>query len=217
MNPNTLKNYEQFINEIELEKDDCLDHFSGHISTVYTTGSFGDIDAERAIQELEHQLILHAFSAAYPLSLKLLPPLKLIVEAFLSSRYLTDVFMGIIIDTGAANQSTAGQDQFLALQKIQDVKLNKSRKEKAKVQFRIGTTTSLETVDVMTPIRKIIFHMVPADTLFLLSLKDLNDLSAIFNNLKNILIQKRKHILIIRSYSHPWMLLDEVKALTYLN
>jgi hypothetical protein len=54
LNPNTLKNYEQFINEIKLEEDDCSDYFSGYISTVYTTGSFRDIDAERAIQELKY-------------------------------------------------------------------------------------------------------------------------------------------------------------------
>jgi hypothetical protein len=53
LDPDTSKDYERFIDEIELEEDDHSDFFSGHISTVYTAGSFGDIDAERATQELE--------------------------------------------------------------------------------------------------------------------------------------------------------------------
>ena len=217
LDPDTSKDYEQFINEFELEEDDHSGHSSGHVSMVYTTESFGDIDAEKAIQELERQSILHAFSAAYHVSPKLSPSPKITVDAFLSSRYSTGVFMGIMIDTGAANRSTAGQDQFLALQKIQDVKLDKSRKGEAKVQFGIGATESLGTADVMTPIGKVTFHVVPADTPFLLSLKDLDDLGATFDNLKNVLIQKEKRTPIIRSYGHAWMLLDEVKALTYLN
>jgi hypothetical protein len=80
----------------------------------------------------------------------------------------------------AANRSAAGQDQFLALQKIQDVKLDKSKKEEAQVQFGI----------------------VPAGTPFLLSLKDLDDLGAIFDNLKNALIQEKKRTPITGSYGH---------------
>jgi hypothetical protein len=156
--------------------------FSGHISMVYTAGFFRDIDAERAIQELEQ---------VSP-ELLLSPPPKLSPSPSLK----------LMINTGAANQSTAGQDEFLTLQKIQDVKLNKLRKEDAKVQFGIGATSSLGTIDVMTPIGKITFNVVAADTPFLRSLKDLDDLGAIFDNLKNVLIQEKKRTPITGSYGH---------------
>jgi hypothetical protein len=39
--------------------------------------------------------------------------------------------------------------------------------------------------------------------LFLLLFQDLDILRVIFDNLQNILIQKGKHILIIRAYSYP--------------
>jgi hypothetical protein len=43
-------------------------------------------------------------------------PLILIIDAFLSSRYSISISIGIMIDTGAANRSTAGYNQFVTLQ-----------------------------------------------------------------------------------------------------
>ena len=58
-------------------------------------------------------------------------------ETFLTTRYSLSVFMGIIIDTKAVQRSIAGESQFLALQRIRDVKLNKSRAEKTIIKFGI--------------------------------------------------------------------------------
>jgi hypothetical protein len=86
--------------------------------------------------------------------------------------------------------------------KVQDIRLDRSRAGETKMQFGIGTITSLGTIDIITPIRKIIFYIIPADILFLLLLQDLDILGAMFNNFQNIFIQKGKRILIIRTYSY---------------
>ena len=78
--------------------------------------------------------------------------------------------MGIMIDTGAAQRSTAGEGQFLALQQIRDIKLNKSRAGEAIIKFGIGQTSSLGTIDVNTPVSQVTFHVVPADVPFLFCL-----------------------------------------------
>lgn len=78
--------------------------------------------------------------------------------------------MGILIDTGAADLSTAGISQFRALQKEQAVVLDKTRAGRAKVQFGMGSAISLGTTTVQTPIRPIVFHIFPTETPFLLCL-----------------------------------------------
>ena len=49
--------------------------------------------------------------------------------------------------------------------------------------FRIGQTSSLSTAKVITPIGKVVFHVVLADVPFLLCLQDLDQLCAMYNNL----------------------------------
>jgi len=75
------------------------------------------------------------------------------------------------------------QDQFYALQQIQDIKLDKSRAGEA----RSNSHHITRTTDIVTPIGKITFHVVPADTPFLLCLKDLDDLRVKFDNLEKVL------------------------------
>jgi hypothetical protein len=213
LDPDTSKDYEQFIDELQLSDEEAA--AGTHISNAFTTTSYGGINGAKALQMLERQSIMHAFSRL-PLATNY-PCDDNDVGVFLSNNYSTGVFMGIMIDTGAAIRSTAGQDQFIALQQIQDVKLDKSRAGEAKIQFGIGTTTSLGTTTVRTPIGNITFHVVPANTPFLLCLKDLDDLYVKFDNLENVLIQHGKRTPIVRAYGHPWMLLNPIKALTYAN
>jgi hypothetical protein len=80
--------------------------------------------------------------------------------------------MGILIDTGAAIRSTAGYNQFLALQKLNlTLTINKSTASKAKIRFRSSKVkVSLGTVNVPTPIGNVMFYILPSDTLFLLLL-----------------------------------------------
>jgi hypothetical protein len=122
---------------------------------------------------------------------------------YLSDRYSTGVFIGILIDTGAAKRSTAGKAQFVALQRHQQVKLDESRAGEASIQFGIGGTTSIGTADVQTPIGMITFHIVFADVPFLLCLDDIDRLKVRFDNLENVLIQGNKQTPVVRSFGHP--------------
>ncbi|CCU78440.1 hypothetical protein BGHDH14_bghG004010000003001 [Blumeria hordei DH14] len=105
-----------------------------------------------------------------------------------SGRYNSDCFYGIIIDTGASKHSTAGYKQFLAYQKSIDVTRHKSKAGAITVQFGIGSSSSIGFIWATTPTGKIEFHVVEADTPFLLSLSDMDNLSAYYNNLKNLLV-----------------------------
>ena len=105
-----------------------------------------------------------------------------------SSRYGSKEFYGVVIDTGAAKRSTAGIHQFQALQRLTTATLDESSKGKVTVQFGIGTTSSLGSSVVQTPIGDVEFHIMPARTPFLLSLDDMDALGVYFNNLTNTLI-----------------------------
>ena len=78
--------------------------------------------------------------------------------------------------------------QFSALARIQSLKLDKTRADKANIKFGIGCTSLIETSDVATPIRLITFHIVDVDTPFLLSIADMDSLKVKFNNLDNVMI-----------------------------
>ena len=84
-----------------------------------------------------------------------------------SSRYDARQFYGIVIDTGAAKYSTADFDQFQALQKTDDtVVLDESTKGEVNIQFGIGSTSSIGSAEVRTPIGHIKFHIMMAKTPF---------------------------------------------------
>ena len=84
--------------------------------------------------------------------------------------------MGVIIDTRASKHFTAGYSQFLTLQKIDKVQLNKSIKGTVSVQFGIGSTSSIGFIKVAMPIGTVEFHVVKIDTPFLLCLADMDNL-----------------------------------------
>jgi hypothetical protein len=60
---------------------------------------------------------------------------------------------------------------------------------------------------VETPIGQVEFHIMPAKTLFLLSLADMDKLGVYFNNLTNCLvISTRKHVPVVRRFGHSFLL-----------
>ncbi|KAI0994324.1 hypothetical protein K3495_g13858, partial [Podosphaera aphanis] len=125
-----------------------------------------------------------------------------------ASRYTSTKFMGIMIDTGASNRSTAGYAQFLALQKITNVQLDESFKDLVSVQFGIGSISSIGSVTVNLPVGNVEFHIVDIDTPFLLCLADMDKLHIYFNNLKNFLVTNTEEIPIVRRFGHPFLLWD---------
>jgi hypothetical protein len=118
------------------------------------------------------------------------------------------VIQGIMPDSGAAEVSTAGEPQATTLQQLDTtIKLDTSTAEQQTIRFGKGTATSLGTIDVPTPIGVIIFHVVPANTPFLLCLQDMDRMRVKLDNLQNVLIQDKKMIPVVRKWGHPWMLL----------
>jgi hypothetical protein len=87
------------------------------------------------------------------------------------------VFLGIVVDTGASKKSTAGYSQFQALQQSNPaMELDTSTKGQVTVQFRIRSTSSIGTTNVHTLIGEVQFHIVDANTPFLLYLADIDKL-----------------------------------------
>ncbi|KHJ30393.1 hypothetical protein EV44_g3899 [Erysiphe necator] len=127
--------------------------------------------------------------------------------AFISSgRYNSDRFYGILIDTGASKHSTAGLKQLKALQKIKSLPINKTKAGAIKVQFGIGSSDSIGSINLETPIGFIEFQIVNADTPFLLSLSDMDKLRVYYDNLRNILITPTKTVNEVRRFGHAFLL-----------
>ncbi|KAI9034737.1 GAG-pre-integrase domain-containing protein, partial [Aspergillus affinis] len=134
------------------------------------------------------------------------------------TRYNSEIFMGIMIDTGASSKSTAGYGQFQALQNTENITLDTSTAGQVNVQFGIGITSSIGSAKVSTPIGNIQFHIVNADTPFLLCLADMDNLGIYYNNLKNVIVTPKPatpfnsatkslvEIPVIRRFGHPFLL-----------
>ncbi|KAI1002382.1 hypothetical protein K3495_g5815 [Podosphaera aphanis] len=108
--------------------------------------------------------------------------------------YTEDKFMGVLIDTGASSRSTAGYKQFGALQKLCGVKIDEEAKGTVNVHFGIGSTSSIGSIQVVMPIGTVEFHVFNVDTLFLLCLKDMNNLRVYYDNIKNIIVTPTKTV-----------------------
>jgi hypothetical protein len=115
-------------------------------------------------------------------------------------------FYGLIVDTGAAEHSTAGIYQFEALQQLTNVELDVSTKGSVKVQFGIGSADSLGSATIPTPIGTIVFHIMPANIPFLLSLRDMDEHQMLFNNLTNTLETPKGKFKVIRRFGHAFYL-----------
>ena len=137
----------------------------------------------------------------------------------LSSRYSKDVFQGLLLDTGAADFSTAGYDQYVAYKKIdKNAILDETTAGTANIKFGAGEPLqSIGSVDVTTPIGKIRFHVINASTPFLLSLKDLDRLKVYFDNTRDVLVGPKPDMAtpIVRRFGHPFLVWGKAYG-TYL-
>ena len=66
------------------------------------------------------------------------------------------------------------------------------------VQFKIGASMSIRTIDINSPIGKVQFYIIKADTFFLLCLADIDKLHIKYNNLKDVIIIHTKKVPVIR-------------------
>jgi hypothetical protein len=121
-------------------------------------------------------------------------------------RHSRDTFHGILIDTGAALNSTAGYDQYLAYNdKITYITLDTSKDGAIRARFGIGSTTSIGSITTDSPIGTIEFHIVHTGTPFLLCLQDMDKLGVYVDNLRNVIVGKSTEIPVTRHSGHIWL------------
>jgi len=95
-----------------------------------------------------------------------------------TERYTPKEFYSVIIDIGAFKKSTAGYRQYLAYKTTvnNNTDINTMQTRAINVQFSIGLTILIRLVAVKTLIGLVNFHVVKADTPFLLCLADMDRL-----------------------------------------
>ena len=93
-------------------------------------------------------------------------------------RYTPKEFYSVIINIGASKKSTVGYRQYLAYKATinNNADIDTMQTRAVNVQFGIGLTTLIRLVAVKTLIGLVNFHVVKADTPFLLCLVDINRL-----------------------------------------
>ena len=131
----------------------------------------------------------------------------------LGDKYGSKDFIDIMIDTGASKASTAGEEQFHAMQRSLPVELNKRTAGSVTVQFGIGTAPSIGSIDLQLPIGTVRFHVVKASTPFLLCLHDMDRRKAYFNNVSNRLIFPGGETPVVRRFGHPFLLLANIQSI----
>jgi len=115
-----------------------------------------------------------------------------------TSQYTSNKFYRVIINIGALKRSTTGYKQYLVYRKTYNTAINTSKAGAINVQFGINSTPSIGSVTVNTPVGNVKFHIVKADTPFLLCLTNIDTLKVYYNNLKNILVTPTKSIPVVR-------------------
>ena len=113
-----------------------------------------------------------------------------------------------MIDTGASKRSTVGYDQYLAFNSIQTTPII-TNKGMEQIQFGIGSTSSIGSILVTTPIGTAEFHIVEADIPFLLCLADMDRLKVYVNNLKDALFTLHGEVPVVRQFGHLFLLWDK--------
>ena len=113
-----------------------------------------------------------------------------------------------MLDSKAIGISMASKPQFIVLQKIDpSIQLNRSIVGQYNICFRKGNTILLGTTNVPTPFGEIIFYIVLANTPFLLCINNIDMMKIQFNNLKNVLVQGNKVVLVMCKQGYLQMLL----------
>jgi hypothetical protein len=123
-----------------------------------------------------------------------------------------ELFRGFLINIGTVKVSSVSTSQFRALQRIQDVKLDTTRR--GTITFSVDVRDVLGVVTVNTPLGVIEARVVDISVPFLVSLANIDRLGAYYNNLTNFVIQKGKpKTLVYRYRDHAWVLFDTAHAL----
>ena len=74
------------------------------------------------------------------------------------------------------------------------------------IQFSINSTPFIGSIIANTLVGNIKFHIIKADTPFLLYFADMDTLKVYYNNFKNILLTLTKSVLVVRWFGYPFLL-----------
>jgi hypothetical protein len=114
----------------------------------------------------------------------------------------------------------AGKGQFLALQREDPlITLDTHQADIAQVKFGKGDAMeSIGSMNVKTPIGKIIFHILKAFTPFLISLRDMDRLKIYVNNVTNEILftNGKRRTPLIRKWGHPWFYVSKLESAAFL-
>jgi hypothetical protein len=107
-----------------------------------------------------------------------------------TEHYTPKEFYGVMIDTGASKKFTIGYGQYLAYRTTinNNMDINTTQTRAVNIQFSISSTALIKLVVVKTLISLVDFHIVKADTPFLLYLVDMDRLQVYYNNVTDTLI-----------------------------
>lgn len=188
------------MDDVDITDDECF---------ITDTGKIGAAEAFAMITKLydrsaSHALIKEIDDIEYKNSQSSENGTLFLME----NRYGPDEFHGIIIDTGAAGKSTAGYNQYLAYKiAFNETPIDTTNKGAVNATFGIGSSSSIGSINIDTPIGECIFHVVTANTPFLLSLNDMDAKGIILDNVHNKLINKNGHCVpIVRRFGHPFLM-----------
>lgn len=125
----------------------------------------------------------------------------------LRGRYTEAIFQGIMADTGAAEFSTCGHMQYLALRHLDNsaTELNRADAGQARIKFGPGAEiSSIGTTIVHTEFGHITFHVVEQPTPFLLSLNDMRRLHLVIDTEHDTLSGNGHSVKLILKWGHYW-------------
>ncbi len=124
------------------------------------------------------------------------------------NRYTFAIFYEIMIDSTTLIRSIVDYEQYLTFIKNTSIDLNRIKTDIVNVQFEIESIFSIKSFTIDTSFELVKFHVIKANTSFLLNLADMNRLKVYFNNVEDILfmIIKNKNLSIIRRFHRDFLL-----------
>ena len=124
-----------------------------------------------------------------------------------TARYALDRFQDILLDIEAARISIAGYSQTKAYIREFDIYLDTTSADSVTAHFKIDLAVSIKKLTVDSPISRIEFHIIQANTPFLLYLQNINRLRIYLNNLEDrIVLRNESTVPIVRFHEHPFLI-----------
>ena len=188
--------------------NECSDEGTDDNLSVYFTV---DDPGSTVADHLNKEATMHALSAFLPTTVPSSPPDELVMSdegagCFMLQASPNDPrFLGFMPDTGASTISTAGRPQLDAFKRAYPDTPVKWTISNTTIRFGKGRTQTLGSVNLMTPIGRIDFHVVPIDTPFLICLRDLQRLQIVYDTAQGQLFQQGRVLTLTQRGGHHWL------------